>query len=145
MVSNKSARRYKIIASTSVTALFSAILYVCFLTTPLTFLDAVSVMTEGIVIGMLVFILLGILVRIWTRKLHLVCVGVAIGIMGGGAWIEYWYSGHPHIGIVANSIGIVEGAIYHLTTTWPFVFPFFLSAVISWIITSIIIKRIQSD
>lgn len=127
----------KVIPSVFITAALCSILYTYFLTVP--FIPVVGGIREATVIGILAFFLLGMLARIWTRKFYLISIGAAIGIIAGGGWVQS--QSHPSFGMVQKTISIIGEAIYRLTYMLSLVLTLFVSTVIAWTITNLIVKK----
>lgn len=87
--------------------------------------------------GMLFFLLLGILCRIWMRKFPFLCIGVATGIAAAGSWHDARYSGHPTFGIYALIFGWIDHFIYG----YELVIPLFISAAVAWFVTDLLVRR----
>jgi hypothetical protein len=113
------------------TAVCCSALNYYFLTMP--FLPTVGGIRGAFILGTMVFFAAGALFRIWTYSLSSLCIGVAVGIILGGAWADYRISD--------VSISLFYASWYHISYLWIYDIILFLAAVDSWLLTGLIVSR----
>jgi ABC-type antimicrobial peptide transport system permease subunit len=118
---------------TVVTIAVCSIFTFYFLNTPMSgYFKSLGVIGEAMVFGALAYFIMGALCRLWTRGLVSLGVGIAVGIILGGAAVEHRLSD--------ISISYIRAAWHFVSVFWILNIAWLAIAVVSWLLANTIVN-----